>query len=187
MPVLIHVTKIYGTKDAKITPMTADPPGGSAAYGSAIDVPGIKSALVTFGIVTKKLRGDSMPLDQDSYLDSVSVKFVYAKESLDVRSAAVGGTTTDSGTTPNQIAKWRLLGTDSLFPYYKFEAQANTVSLGLADSHLVLWKCKTSSFPQLGMVEEDYHPYEIDAEVFPRSADSFWVDELLMETAAAIV
>jgi len=186
MPTLIHVTKFYGIKDARLTPMTADPPGGTATYGTSIDVPGIKSALVTGNVVTKKLRGDSAPIDQDSYLESISVKFTYAQESLNVRAAAVGGTTTDSGTTPNQLARWRLLGTDPLFPYYKFEGLANGVGLGLGDGHLVLWKCKTSSFPAMGFAEEDYQIYEITAEVFPRAADSFWIDELLNETAVAI-
>ena len=186
MTVLAHVSKFYGIKDAKITPMLTDPAGGTATYGTAIDVPGIKSALVTGNVVTKKLRGDSAPIDQDSYLESISVKFVYAQESLNVRAAAIGGTTTDTGTTPNQIAKWRLLGTDPLFPYYKFEGLANGVTLGLGDGHLVLWKCKTTSFPALGFTEEDYHTYDIDADVFPRVADSFWIDELFNETAVAI-
>lgn len=186
MPVLTHTTKVYGIKDARITPMVTDPAGGSATYGTSIDVPAIKSAVLTGTIVTKKLRGDSAPQDQDSYLESISVKFTFGKESLDVRAAAFGGTTTDSGTTPAQIAKWRLLGTDPLFPYYKFEGLANRVGLGLGDCHLVLWKCVTSSFPQMGFAEEDYHLYEVNADCFPRVADSFWVDELFNETAVAL-
>src|SRR4051812_153595 len=106
MTALAHVSKIYGIKDAKITPMLTDPSGGTATYGTAIDVPAIKSAVVTGNVVTKKLRGDSAPIDQDSYLESISVQFVFGQENLNVRAAAFGGTTTDSGTTPAQIAKW---------------------------------------------------------------------------------
>ena len=186
MPTLSHVTKVFGIRDAKITPMLTDPSGGSATYGTAIDVPGIKSAVVTGNVVTKKLRGDSAPLDQDSYLESIQIKFSYAKENIDVRAGAFGGTASDSGSTPNQIAKWRLLGTDPLFPYYKFEGVANKVALGLGDGHLVAWKCTTTSFPQMGFAEEDYETYEITADCFPRLADGFWLDELFNETAVAI-
>jgi len=186
MPVLAHLSKWYGIKDAKITPLLTDPAGGPATYGTAIDVPSIKSALVTGNVVRKKLRGDCSPIDEDAYLESIEVKFVYGQESLNVRAAALGGTTTDSGTTPAQIARWRLLGTDPLFPYYKFEGVTCSTTVGIGDAHLVLWKCKTVSFPAMGFADEDYHTYEVDAAAFPRIADSFWVDELYNETAVAI-
>lgn len=182
MPVLTHISKFYGVRDAKLTPMTADPLSGTATYGTAIDVPGIKSAIVTGTVKTVKLRGDHGPLDSDSVLENLSVRFTYAKESLNLRAATIGGAASDSGTTPAQIAKWRLLGTDTMFPYYKFEALAAGVDLGLGDGHIVLYKCKTTSFPPMGMAEEDYQTFEVDADVYPRLADAFWIDELFNET-----
>src|SRR5436305_7485969 len=115
MPALSHVTKVYATKHARVTPMTADPASGTATYGTSIRVPGVKTVVLTGAVSNKELHGDHQLLDVDSFLQSLSVKFSHAKENMDMRAAIVGGTVTDSGTTPNQIARWRLLGTDSLF------------------------------------------------------------------------
>jgi hypothetical protein len=186
MPVLTHISKFYAVKDAAVFPMTADPAAGTATYGTKVDIPGIKSVTISGTVKTVELHGDHTLMDSDSVLEKLQVTFHHAKESFSVRATILGGTPSDSGSTPAQIAKWRLLGTDTLFPYYKFEAQAAGVDLGLGDGHLVLWKCKTSNFPNIGLAEDDYETFNVDAYVIPRLADAFWLDVLFNETAVAI-
>lgn len=187
MPAVAHTTKLYAVKDAKLTPMTADPAGGTATYGTAIDVPGIKSVAIGGRVKTVELHGDHTLLDSDNVLEVITVTFNYAKESMALRAAALGGTVTDTGTTPNQIAKWRLLATDAMFPYFKFEASPAGVDLGIGDGHIVLYKCKINDFPQLGLAEDDYQTFSVPGFAIPRQADNVWIDVILNETASAIV
>ena len=184
---LSHVTKLFGTKDAKIAKLTADPAGGTATYGTSIDVPGIKSVVLGGDVEIKELRGDHSLLDSDSTLTNITVTFNYAKLNLDAIVVLLGGAVADSGITPDQIAKWSLLGTDGLFNNFKFTAQVFSVDTPGGDAMLELYKCKISSFPEMGTEEEDYQLFSQEATVVPRLSDSKWVDLSLRETKAALV
>ena len=183
---LAHVSKLFGTKDAKIAKMTADPAGGPAVYASSIDVPGIKSVVLGGDIEVKELRGDHSLLDSDSTLTNITVTFNYAKLNLDAIAVMLGGAVADSGSTPNQIAKWSLLGTDGLFSNFKFSAQIYSSDFAGGDAIIELYKCKISSFPEMGTEEEDYQLFSQAATVVPRLADSKWIDISFRETTAAL-
>lgn len=183
---LAHYSKWFAVKDAKVAKMLTDPVGGPATYATAVDLPAIKGVSVGYTVETVDLTGDFSLVDTDSILRKLTLSFTFGKESMDARAAIFGGTVSDSGTTPNQIAKWRLLGTDTLFPFFKFEAQAVSVDAVGGDGHLLLYKCKTSTPPPLGMTEDNYQPFTTEAVAVPRIADSFWIDELINETAVAI-
>ena len=183
---LSHISKLFGTKDAKVAKMSADPAGGTATYATALDVPGMKTVRIEGDVETKRLRGDHQLLDQESILQNIKVTFGYAKLSLDVQAAMVGGTVADSGTTPNQIAEWELLGTDPALNYFKFESQVFGVDSVGGTGNLTLWKCKLTAFPPLGSAEEDYNTFEVSAEATPRLADSKWIRVQLLETAVAL-
>lgn len=184
---LSHVTKVFGVNDAKIAKLTADPAGGSATYATSVDVPGIKSVTISGEITTVDLRGDHTLLDSDSTLQNVTVGFEYAKLSLDALVVWLGGTVSDSGTTPDQIAKLAMLGTDTLLAnYWKFEAKTVSADTVGGDVHLVLYKCKLTSFPELGTAEEDYQTFSVEARAVPRLADSKWIDIEARETIAAL-
>jgi len=181
------VSKLFGTKDAQIAKLTADPAGGTATYGTTIDVVGIKSVVLGGDIEVKELRGDHSLLDSDSTLTNITVTFNYAKLGLDALAVMLGGVVADSATTPNQITKWSLLGSDGLFSNFKFSAQIFSTDFAGGDAIFELYKCKISSFPEMGTEEEDYQLFSQSATVVPRLADSKWIDISFRESAVALV
>lgn len=184
---LSHVSKLFAVTDAKVYAVTADPSGGATTYGAAIDVPGIKSVTISGNIDTKELRGDNTLLDTNSVLTNITVDFEYAKLNLDAVAAMIGGAVTDSGSTPNAVATYRLTNTNT-FSYFKLEAKTPTAGSDsvTGDAHIVLYKCMLSSFPELGMAEEDYQTFKASAVAVGRASDGRWIDVVFNETAAAL-
>jgi hypothetical protein len=186
---LSHVTKLYAVSDAKITPMTADPAGGTTTYGTAIDVPGIKSVTLSGTVNTKSLRGDNTLLDSRSALQDLTLAVENAKVSLDLLPVIIDGTTTDSGSTPNMVATYNLLGSDNAPPYFKFEAATpadggDTIG---GDVHIILWKCTLAGLPDLGFAEEDYRTVGFSAVCSPQlGSANKWFTLLANETAVVI-
>lgn len=182
-----HITKVFAVEDAKISPLTADPAGGTTTYGTALDMPGIKSVGMSFDIENKQLRGDNALMDENSILIGLGLSVEWAKLALDVQAALLGGTVTDSGTTPNMVATYKRLGTNRL-SYFKFEAatpEDGVDTIG-GDYHLVVYKCILSGFGSLGFAEEDYQPLSANFRGSPRISDSGWWDHVLNESAVAI-
>jgi hypothetical protein len=189
MPVLNPVTKLFAITDMKVAKMTADPIGGAATYAASIDVPGVKKLAVGGSVSTKSLRGDNTLLDADATLEGVSAVVDHAKLSTDLLNILFGGAVTDSGTAPNQVKLFRLLGgtvAPSTPAFFKIEAKAVDTDILAGDCHLILWKCKIDAFPPLGFNEEDYELFNFSVQSMPRQADGFWMDVLYNETAAAI-
>lgn len=185
---LAHFSKVFGITDGKIKKVTADPAGGSTTLGSAIDVPGVKSVTLGGTVNTKRLRGDMSLLDVFSVLEEVSATINFAKQSLDMLPVTLGGTTTDSGTTPNQVASWLLSGGGSL-GYFQFEGAtpANGADFVGGDVHLLLYKCVLSGFPGgLGFAEEDYELPSLPCSPIPRLSDGKWMNIVFNETAVSI-
>jgi len=186
MPAMSHVTKLFAVKDCKISPLTADPSGGTATYGTSIDVPGIKTLAISGDMDTKSLRGDNGLLDSVSTLTNVSVKAEHAKMSLDVLAAVLGGTVVDVS-TGTITATWDLTNT-SAPQYFKIEAATPTNgsdTIG-GDVHFTLWKCSLSAFPDLGFAEEDYLIPSLEAQSLPLLATGKWMTVVLNQTAASI-
>jgi hypothetical protein len=182
---LSHVSKVFAVRDAAVRPLLTDPAGGTATYGDRIDVPGIKSVTISGDIEVKELRGDNQLLDSDSTLTNVSVEFEYAKLSLDVLAVLFGNTVTDSGTTPEQIAEWELTNTSQLAPF-AFEAISASADTIGGDVMIELFKVVLSSFPELGMAEEDYKTQPLSGSASPRISDGKWVRVALRESAALL-
>lgn len=186
---LSPISKLFAVSDAKISKVTADPAGGTITYGTAIDVPGIKSCTVTGDITSAELRGDNTLLDSNSTLASIEVEFEYAKLNQDALAVMLGGTVTGTGTTPSQISTYRLLNTDT-FSYFKFQAKTPTGGSDsvTGDAHIVLYKCILSEFPEFGMAEEDYETFSTSAKAIPTLATTSggWMNVVFNETAAAI-
>lgn len=186
---LQRFTRVYGIKDAKIASLTADPAGGTPTYGALIDVPGIKTFEISGEIEVKKLRGDNGPLASNSAISNVQVAVTHAKISLDVLAAIIGGTVTDSGTTPAQKTQWDLTGDSATFPPFKLEGVTppNGVDVIGGDLHVVLHKLTASTFPDLGFAEEDYRIASFTADADPlQGTGNKWISVVMNETAAAI-
>lgn len=181
-----HVSRIYAVEDAKIAALTADPTGGSATYGSLIDVPGIKSLGLSFDITNVSLRGDNRELDSDSTLQAVTISFEHAKLSLDALAVMIGGAVTDTGTLTEEVATFDREAADS-FSYFKIEAKTptnGTDNVG-GDVHLVIHKCKITDY-SLGLAEEDYQTFTGTARGVYRASDDKLFSVIFNETASAI-
>jgi hypothetical protein len=151
-------------------------------------VPGIKGVTVSGDVKTSELRGDNTLLDSNSVLTNIKATISYAKLSLDVLPVVLGGTTVDSGTTPNQKVTWELTGND-VFSYWKLEGKTPTAGVDqiAGDGHLILHKLILSSFPEMGFAEEDYKLYSMEASASPLLATgNKWISVVINETASAI-
>jgi hypothetical protein len=182
-------TKRFAVEDAKVAKMTADPPGGTTLYATSVDVPGIKSVTLTINITEKELRGDNTSLDVDVIYGKGTGTINYAKNSHDLHVVLLGATKADSGTTPNQVSKLTLLGSDRP-NYFKLEAKtptggADPSGVTGGDEHLVLYKCKITGFGGFGLAEEDYETFSVPFSCLARLSDSKWIDDVLNETAVA--
>ena len=183
---LSHVSKSFGVKEMRIAKLLTDPTGiPPATYGASVPLVGSQKLTITGAINTKFLRGDNMLLDSDTVWDSLSATVDYAKLSLDAMSVFYSTTTVDSGTTPNQLATLAMKNTDVL-QYFKIEGRAASADPIAGDILFSLWKCKLSSFPTLGLMEEDYQRSALSITIVPRLADNRWMDVVLRETLAVL-
>ena len=180
-----HVSKVFAAKDCKLFPLTADPSGGSPTYGTGVDVPGLKTCTITGTVNTVELRGDNGKLDGASSMGDVTVALEFAKLSLDVLSAVFAVATADAGTTPNQTSTWTLLNT-SQFSYVGMTAQAVGADILTGDVMFSVYKMIPSSFPELGLAEEDYKTSSLEFSAMPLLANGKWIGAAIRETTAAL-
>jgi hypothetical protein len=180
-----HVTKVFAIKDLKLFPLTADPSGGSPTYGTGVDVPGAKTLTITGDINSVELRGDNTSLDRASALGTVNAAIEFAKLSLDVMSAITSVLTVDAGTTPNQTSTWTLLGTSSL-AYVGMTAQSVGADSITGDVMFSLYKLIPTSFPELGLAEEDYKTNSVEFGAVPLLSNGKWIGAAIRETTAAL-
>lgn len=184
---LSHVTKVYGAKDVKIYKLLTDPAGAPTTYGTGVDVPGIKSLATTRIYSGKELRGDNQLLDQESTLERIVLKIVYAKLAFDAEAIITGATVTDSGVTPNAKVTLKVLPTD-VIPFWKLEAQCVSADTPGGDVHIVAYKCKITANLDMGLAEEDYQIFGFEASTVPTIGTPLsWLDEVANETAVAVV
>ena len=182
---LEHVSYTYGTEDAKIAKLTADPAGGTATYGSLVDVPGIKFVTIAGTVNRKELRGDHQLLAALSKLTDVTVAFEYAKLSLDALAVFFDTTVTDAGTTPNQTSTWDLDG-DNDMNFFGFTAKVAGADFIGGDVHFTFPKCQLDAFPSMGTAEEDFRTSSTSAIAMPRLADNRWIRVAFNETEAVL-
>lgn len=183
-----HFTKSFGTQDAKVSPLTADPSGGSVTYGTSVDVPAIKSVEISGDVNTVELRGDNSLLDSATTLTNISATVTHGKLSLDVLGTMFGIVPVDAGTGTVETATFDLTATST--PQY-FKVEAATPNNGSdfvgGDVHFLLHKCIINGFPDLGLAEEDYRTSSFGVSAVPLLATGRkWMSIVLNETAAAI-
>lgn len=183
-----RISKLYSVQDAKISPLTADPAGGAAVYGTALDVPGIQEMAITGEVEVKTLRGDNVKLATNAAISNIQVAVTHAKVSLDVLAAIVGGAVTDSGTTPAQKSVWDLSANNANLPPFKLEGVTppNGVDIVGGDLHWILHNLTLSAFPDLGFANEDFRVISFTADASPLLSTGKWISAVLNETAVAI-
>ncbi len=126
-------TRPFGLRDVKVKTWS----GG--AVGSAVDLPTAK--VFKFKPVGEEVTfvGDDRLVGVDVTNESVEWELEADGLSLDARKAILGGTVTDTGTTPNQTKTFVAKVTDQR-PYFLVEGQAISESGG--DIHGKVYKCK---------------------------------------------
>jgi hypothetical protein len=172
MPVT-HISKVFAAKDAKFWPLTADV-SGSPTYGTGIDVPGLKTVTITGDVNSVELRGDNGLLDVASSLSNIGVALEFAKQSVDLLAAWFSAAVVDSGTDPNGIATWTLLGTSTL-NYVGLTANAVGADPITGDVLFSVYKMLLSSFPEMGLAEEDYKTQSVEFVATPTISNSKWI------------
>lgn len=181
-------TKVLELKDAKIFPLTADPVGGTATYGAAVDIPGILKLDVSPNMVTKDLYGDNVLLDTYSKVESVDIGIENAILPLDVLRLLMGGTVTASGTTPNRKQTYELAN-GNMPGYVKIQGQALYVDAGLGDVHVSFHKCKTTDAPKWALegMTGDFAKVTAKLKAIPlQAAGNRLLSVVINETATAI-
>lgn len=185
---LTHETPVFSVDKLAMYPMTADPSGGTATYGARVYVPGVRTISASPDVLSKELFGDNAVLARTTKLRGMNGTAECAKWSLDIIKNLIGGTLTDSGSTPNMISTLSIKNTD-FGGYFKLEAQILGVELpsstSTGDVHLVWWKAKLSNF-DLGANMEDYSTPSFDIAGVQRSSDGKIFDLVYNETAAAL-
>ena len=177
-------SEVYAVASAQITPLLTDPTSGSATYGTAVAIPGIKSVTLTPNANVKELMGDNTLLDSKSVVNYCECKITFAKWSFDVWPIFQGGVVTSSGTTPDQVTTYDW--SYQRGSYFKLEAAVAGADPVAGDFHLVVWKMNILTPPPLNLVEEDFSTFEATGRAYKRLSDGKAISTILNETAVAI-
>lgn len=181
-----HQTFSFGLTDVKVSPLTADPEGGTATYGTAVDVPGVQEFTFKIGTEKKTLRGDNKQLDVRTVITSVTGTVKAAKVGLAVLAAAYGGTVVDSGTGSDEVAEWDLTGA-SVPEYVKIEGVTVAGDAVGGNMKVTIHKAILGGVDGLGAKDGDYQTpsYEFDAVPLLATGNK-WVTIGVYETAETL-
>lgn len=160
---LSHSTVIFDVHDCKVYALLTDAVGASPTYGAAVDIPGIANVGVDPNLVHAELKGDARIIAKKGRTDRINFKATYGKIAIDALAVILGGTVSDSGTTPNQMARMRLKSPAPL-PYFKIEFKIEDVDEGLGDLHVVIYKAQMTGGTLLGTSTDSFGQPTFDAE-----------------------
>lgn len=181
---LTHETVVFDVHDFKVYQMLTDT-GASPTYGAAVDVPGIAEVSLEPNFVTAELKGDARVIAKKGRVDRVNLSATYGKVSLDVLEVILGGTTSETGSTPNQVSTFGLLGDNSL-PYFKAEFKIEDLETGLGDLHVVIYKAQLTGGTLLGGSSDEFGQPELQLEGIPADSNDKMFDVALYETTTAL-
>lgn len=159
--------------------------GATVFMTTGYPLTGAKGLVYTPQMKTVDLRGDNTFLDTDSVLQSISFELTMAKINFDVIALMLGGTVTDSGTTPNQQTSWSLPDSPT-FNYFRLEARCKSADPPAGDIHIILNKVKAADAPLVGFVEEDYDYPKLKLKPVPPNGTTPWLQIVMNETALPV-
>ena len=143
---LTHELKMFELRDARISKLLIDD-STALTYGPSKDIPGVTKLGITPKAESKELNGDSMRIDHYSRITSVEVSIEASLFNLDAMPILMGGTVTETGTSPNQKVSYAFDQNSATLPYFKIEGQWTYVNEGIGDAHVVVYKCKVTEPP----------------------------------------
>lgn len=136
----LNVTPLpYGLRDVRITPFTDA--AATILAASGVDLPNSQTFSFTESEDFEKLRGDDKDIASHGKGPSVNWELAAGGISLEAYASIAGGTVTTTGTTPNQVKRFRKLITDQR-PYFQVEGQSISDSGG--DFHCIVYRCKAT-------------------------------------------
>ena len=178
---LTPVTALLSVSDCKIYPLLTDPAGGTATYGTAIDLPDMTGVKLAGKTDVKERRGDGSVRDRRAILKDLTLTLDNTILSATVLAALEGGTLTQSGTTPNMQWKY-VVGKGSTSPYVKIAAQCTDTDYPGGDFHLTIYKARLNNKVELGFTDDDFQKYSYELGAVARNADDAYYELLGEET-----
>lgn len=180
MPIT-HETVLFDVKDCKVYSMTADT-GASPTYGAAVDVPGIAQFGVNPDFATAILKGDGgKTLASKGKVPQVNASLTYGKVALDVLETVIDSAVTDSGSTPNQKATWRLLGSNKTI-YFKVEVLIDDVEVGLGGVRVIFYKASLTGGGFLGQQTDQFGQPTLEIAGIAADSNDYMLDIVIDET-----
>lgn len=126
----------FGLRDVRLTPILAN---GTLDTANKVDLPVARVFSFSETEDFETLEGDDTTAATHGKGPIVEWELEGGGISMSVWKVLAGGTTTASGTTPNQKLVYSKLTTDAR-PYFQVEGQAISDSGG--DFHMVVYRCK---------------------------------------------
>lgn len=171
----------YGLRDVQLTPIDLI----TGAYGSMVDLPAARTFSFTESEDFEELRGDDILQAEHGNGPLVDWELEQGGISLAAHKVLAGGTTTQTGTTPNIKSTWTKIGTDPR-PYFYVEGQAINDNAG--DVHVALFRCKCTGDIGGEFSEGSFYMNGVSGRAYPDPLHTLNLWKIMQnETAAAIV
>lgn len=145
--VLAATSLPFGLRDLKLTPVAFD----GSSPGTAVDLPNARTFTFSESEEFEVLRGDDVEVASHGSGPTVSWELEGGGISLEAYAVMAGGSVVITGTTPNQVKRYKKLGTD-VRPSFRAEGIAISESGG--DLHGIVYVCKADDNLQ-GTTMED--------------------------------
>lgn len=138
----------FGCRDCKITPWT-----NATTLGTAVDLPRIRTVELSTTTDSTDLEGDDVRIATHNFGKGLEGSIEAGGINAAALAAIEGGTITTSGTTPNRISTYKVLGDQSQL-YFKLEAQMYGDDGG--DIHFIGWKLKATNGPNYSFTQGEF-------------------------------
>lgn len=172
----------YGLRDLELWPITAV---ATETLGTLLDIPASRVFSFTESEEYTTLRGDDKNITTRGKGAEGQWELEAGGVSFDVLKAIVGGTLTDSGTTPSQKRVLRKKATDQR-PWFKIEGQ---VIGDTGDVHGICYRCRCTSDVKYEFKDGEWFLTNCSGVILPSlavaTADALY-DLVFNETATVI-
>jgi len=154
----------FGIRDIKLKPITNVV---TEALGTIIDLPAARTFKFTEAESFEELRGDDKVILSRGTGPQIQWELESGGIELAAYVAIVGGTLSETGTTPNQIKKVTKKATDAR-PYFRVEGQAFSDTGG--DVHCMLYRCRTTGDVEGEFTDGGFYLTKCSGTAFPSQA-----------------
>lgn len=162
----VDVIYAVGLRDIKVYALTSL---STPTYGSAVDMPAAASMEVTGTFSEVVAEGDDIIVSAFALPNGAEFSMESSTGfSLPVLEVLLGGTASDSGSTPSEVSYWDFLPGQEV-PW--FGAIGKAVDAETAgDTHCILYKCKVSSGPGGAFAYQSFRPINWSGRCLPMAA-----------------